>query len=95
MSGKVVHPVVIEHECTPGWRWKPITAGSGIPPIVPGAKGGEFGVPPSAHEFPKGTVWECACGRAWVSLGRTPSSLDAGWRRERWWERRRRLRRTR
>ena len=95
MSGRVVQQAVIPHSCAPGWRWKPITEGSGLH-LVPGGMGGLYGVPPTLHEFPKGTVWACDCGQHWVSRGNTDIDgwmhVGLGWRRERWWERRRRLR---
>lgn len=98
MSGKVVKQAVIPHSCNPGVRWEPMmdeetAAFRGL------GKGGEYAVFPRPGEFPKGTVWACDCGQHWVSLGNTCVKgwmhVGLGWRRERWWERRRRLRRTR
>lgn len=40
-----------------------------------------------------GTAWGCSCGQWWVSTGLDLWAGRWGWRRERWWERRRRLRR--
>lgn len=95
MSGKVVQSAVIPHECSPGWRWEPISADSELW-LVPGGKGGQYGVPPGLHEFPKGTVWACDCGQHWVSRGVVHEGGWAvtGWRKERRRERRRRSRRT-
>lgn len=49
-----------------------------------------------------GTVWECSCGDVWVfewvptrRRGGLVTLAHSEWRRERWWERRRRLRRDR
>ena len=87
MSGQVIKQVVHPHSCYPGWRWKPITKDSGIPPLVPGGEGGCYGIPPTTWEFPKGTVWRCDCGMVWVSEGDDPWSLGPGWRKERRMER--------
>jgi hypothetical protein len=95
MTGKVIKQVVIPHSCSPGWRWKPIPEDSDIPSLVPGGKGGLYGVPPTPWESPKGTAWRCDCGVVWVSLG-APDPYSPGfceWRRERWLERWRRERR--
>lgn len=48
-----------------------------------------------------GTVWECTCGRTWVAYYQSAQDalrsgwceVTAQWRREGWWERRRRIRR--
>lgn len=90
-GGRVVKQVVIPHECAPGWTWKPFTECSGIPPVVPGGTGGRFGVPPTVQQYPKGTFWECDCGRHWVSTGPDPWKLGPGWRPETRRQRRRRL----
>lgn len=92
MSG-VVHQPTTVHECDPGWTWKPIQPDSDLALVT--WEGARYGVPPTAWDYPKGTVWECECGRTWVSTGAV--ALNAlgvcGWRRESRWAKRRRLRR--
>jgi hypothetical protein len=80
VSGEVVSRPQRKHQCAPGWRLAP----SGL-----------HAIPPSAYDYPKGTVWQCECGQTWVSKGApTPSSPGfCTWRREGRWERRRRERR--
>lgn len=94
--GEVVKQVVIPHSCSPGWTWKPITEDMKDLHMLSG-EGGRYGVPPTPREYPAGTVWRCDCGLHWVSLG-APDRYSPGfcvWRRERWLERRKRLRRAR
>jgi hypothetical protein len=56
--------------------------------------GGLYGIPPASWDYPRGTVWECHCGKTWVSLGAPfvnmpgdchfkPESQFARWRRTR------------
>ena len=33
--------------------------------------------PPSGYDYPEGTVWQCECGRTWVSAG-PPGSFICG-----------------
>jgi hypothetical protein len=89
-SGRVVQPAVIPHSCWPGWTWKPISEGM-TDLHIRGGKGGRYGVPPTAQQYPKGTVWACDCGRHWLSTGRDPWTAGPGWRPETRRERRRRL----
>ncbi len=88
MSGRVVKSAFIPHSCCTGWTWKPVTPS--MPPSVVLYRG-MYGIPPTVQEYPKDTVWECDCGRRWVSEGPRPWDLGPGWRLERRGERRRRL----
>ncbi len=71
-TGHVVATPARKHDCEPGWTTKT------------GTDGRLYSVPPWASDYPKGTVWECPCGRTWVSRGaQVPGrSLFAWWRRE-------------
>jgi hypothetical protein len=88
VTGRVLSVPQREHHCNPGWTTAPWPE-SPFPERL-------RAVPPGPREFPEGTVWQCECGRAWVSTGPvTPHSPGfIGFRRERWLERRRRMRRT-
>lgn len=45
----------------------------------------ECALPMRAGACPPGTVWQCGCGRTWVSLPTVPGSPGfARWRREHW-----------
>jgi len=98
MSGRVVaHGPEAKHVCHPvGDRIG--TYQLPPPPPLPSGKGG--GSTPSVYteRFAlRGDVYECGCGRTWVAAKRTVAHewlrTPAGeWRRERWWERRRRQR---
>lgn len=71
-----------KHECMPGWTVRTSYTGSG-----------RVLDPPSASDYPKGTVWECKCGKTWVSRGPEAYHANiAGWRREGWLARWRRIR---
>jgi hypothetical protein len=90
VSGRVLGRPARLHHCRPGWTTRDAFGG---PPffLPPGTK---VAVPPAAHEYPAGTVWQCReCGRTWVSTG--PMAPNApgfiGFRPERRLERRRRL----
>lgn len=67
------------------------------PPPLPSGKGG--GGKPSVFTeryASPGDVFECGCGRAWVARVEAVATgfpLEHEWRREHWWERRRRLNR--
>lgn len=74
MSGRIVHEPVGQgdHRCTPPFS------------------DGEMRLRPHPFygwksSYEKGTVWECSCGRTWVSSGRQwhPEGRFARWRRER------------
>ena len=86
--GHTVYRPSQEHVCDPGWTYKDAPEGS----FPFGA--GRYGIPPGPREFPKGTIWQCDCGRTWVSTGpiadNTPGFVD--FRPERRGERRRRER---
>lgn len=88
MSGTIVSRPARKHSCSPGW-----TAGDPVDG-VPKLGGGVFAIPPSAHDYPRGTVWQCECGQTWVSAGpvalNSPGIID--FRPERRGERRRRER---
>jgi hypothetical protein len=79
-TGRVVVMPAAEHRCAPGWRSKVASDGK------------RYSIPPSSFDCPKGTVWECGCGRAWVSRGAiSPHSPGfTYWRREGRWSRWRR-----
>lgn len=85
MSGQVISRPEREHACSPGWT-------QGGP--VEGMPGYVRAIPPAAYDYPRGTVWECECGKVWVSKG-APAPQSPGfcdWRRETRRERRRRKR---
>lgn len=54
---EIVHKPPRVHACSPGWTWD---EGVGF------LDKGLYGTPPSPQEYPRGTVWECDCGRTWV-----------------------------
>lgn len=90
MGGQVVSAPEQRHKCAPGWRDHYVDRQDSL-----GFGPGWYSAPPDASEFPRGTVWQCECGKTWVSLGREgPGSMFCRWRRERRWERRRREART-
>lgn len=85
MSGRIVAKPEPGHACAPGWAT--YTTGPEAEPF--GA--GTWASPPNEADYPKGTVWECDCGRTYVSLGSiTPGDRTPRWRKERRRERRRR-----
>jgi hypothetical protein len=88
-SGHVVSIPEREHACAPGWRDYYVAEQDGL-----GFGPGWYSAPPASRDFPKGTVWECSCGRTWVSCGAAaPNSPGfTRWRPERRRERRRRER---
>lgn len=80
-DGRVAAVPVLQHHCAPGWRTE--TRGDG----------GRYGIPPMLSDYPAGTVWECICGRRWISREKRSSWVNlVDWRPERWWKRRRRMR---
>ena len=83
-SGHVVSVPELMHECDPGWRPYYVAERDLL-----GFGPGWYLHPPDERDFPKGAVWECSCGRTWVSLGRR-NGLWCNFRRERKRERRRR-----
>lgn len=51
-------------------------------------------IPPNPHDYPRGTVWACECGKTWLSQGSpgvgmpgacawAPEGRFARWRRTR------------
>lgn len=68
MTGQVVFRPDQDHACSPGWTYS-IAQGGG--PIGPPA-GTQIAHPPSAYDYPAGTVWECECGQTWISTGPPP-----------------------
>lgn len=85
MSGQVISRPEREHVCSPGRTYGLAESG----PFV----GQRYGIPPSAYDYPKGTLWECECGKVWVSRAPRPGSPGlCDWRRETRRERRRRKR---
>lgn len=91
---KIVHAPVVPHSCSPGWTWRPIPDNAPEYSLVPGGKGGRYGTPPSRWDYPKGTVWECDCGRTWVSRGYCQQCWNVHFRREGRFARQRRERKT-
>lgn len=93
MSGRVVAMPAPVHRCAPGWTYR-----TPDPVEAIGHPGWDWDTrlayPPDARDYPRGTVWECDCGKTWVSTGppngRSPGIVD--FRPERRLERRRRLR---
>ena len=87
MSGKVITTPEYGHTCSPGVTHKPTTD-----PMLIEAGFTTYADIPSQYSHPAGTVWECECGKVWVS--KPPRWInapgDVSWRREHWWERRRR-----
>ena len=87
---------VRHHACSPGWTYsepelsdRTMWLGA---PLFPGQR---IAHPPSGYDYPEGTVWQCECGRTWVSAG-PPGRCSPGlvnFRPERRGERRRRERR--
>lgn len=91
MSGEIISKPVLEHHCRPGWEWRDADPDSLLAQMHGPSR---YGVPPPLSNFPKGTTWLCECGQVWVSIGREYANVFMpGFRRESWWERRRRLRR--
>ena len=86
MTGRVIATPTPKHDCAPGWTTHYAPGNSR--PFGPGW----YSSPPSAYDYPKGTIWECPCGRTWVSTGPPAPNMPGvtGWRRERWWERHKR-----
>lgn len=85
MSGRVVSVGRVKHECAPGWRTEATTEAQPATPEWPAVpEGFARAIPPTPWDYPKGTVWECDCGRRWVSRGsvylNTPGEVF--WRRE-------------
>ena len=80
MSGRVITKGQAPHSCEPGWEWK-----QSDHEIAPGSGAHRYGVPPDPWRYPEGTVWECECGRRWVSRGSVyvNSPGMCFWRRER------------
>lgn len=88
-SGQVVSRPSRKHQCAPGWKNYYAAEQDGL-----GFGPGWYSSPPDASEYPKGTVWQCACGQAWVSTG-PPAGRGHGvvnWHKESRWARRRRER---
>jgi len=85
MNGRIVSRLPEEHRCVPGWT-------EGEP--VKDRPGYVYHMPPEPRLFPKGTVWECGCGKTWVSTGPIASNSPGfiGFRPERRRERKRRVR---
>ena len=97
MTGRVISVPERRHQCSPGWKEiPPVTSHPGSGEIMPLPPGMRRVAPPSVYDYPRGTVWECACGKTWVSQGsplvRHGVTSVAEFRPERRLERRRRLR---
>jgi len=88
--GQVISKPVPGHSCAPGWSDYYVAKRDDYF----GTEPGWYSSPPDAYEYPKGTVWQCACGRTWVSTGPPAPNMPGitSFRPERWWERRRRER---
>ncbi len=98
-GGRTVVQGSTPHACAPGWEWRdiPETPPGSTPPMSFPAGYSRYGVPPDPWRFPEDTVWECDCGRSWVSRGsvymNTPGMVF--WRPEgrvERWRRRRKVR---
>jgi hypothetical protein len=88
----VVHKPERRHVCAPGVERRKIDRESLYGPPV----GSTELIPPDPWRYPRGTVVQCECGRTWVSEG-SPAAHMPGFctfRREGWFERRRRERAT-
>lgn len=71
-TGRVIATPPRKHDCAPGWTARAASDGKG-----------RVLDPPSATDYPKGTVWECPCGKTWVSRGSAGTYSNAAyWRRE-------------
>jgi len=92
MTGTVVHTAERRHHCDPGVTTRKIdhTALCAPPPPFDYAL-----VEPTPWGYPAGTVWQCECGRTWVSQGSPAVNMPGvcTFRREGRFERRRRERR--
>lgn len=90
-DGAVVHRPARRHACAPGWKTR-VSDGQGLYALPAGTL---LADPPTAYDYPTGTVWQCTCGLTWVSTGSPAAHMPGacGWRREGRWERRRRLKR--
>lgn len=91
MSSGIVHRPPVRHACAPGWTYSEPGEDCG-PPFGAPPPGRCWAYPPNGYAYPKGTVWECECGRTWVSTG-PPGPCSPGvvnFRPERRGERRRR-----
>lgn len=84
---RVVHKPERPHRCDPGWRVEAVNDTTLLPFT-------HHSIPPDPWDYPRGTVWECDCGRRWVStgaiadnmpgvLGWKPEGRIAAWRRRR------------
>jgi hypothetical protein len=86
MSGRVISKPPREHHCRPGWTWKPCSHDRSdyMPCAWPADEPHSYGIPPTPWDYPKGTVWECDCGKRWVSGGRLAPNAPGicTWRRE-------------
>ena len=93
MSGVISRPAE-QHHCNPGVRWAEY-GGPVVEGMPPPALGRLYAIIPTQYSYPAGTVWACDCGKTWVSCPPRWDNApgDVTWRRERWWERRRRERR--
>lgn len=80
MSGRVVRGAEPAHACAPGWTNRPLPAEE----REAYAPATHYSVPPDPWRFPRGTVWQCECGRTWVSLGATARNApgQCHWRPE-------------
>lgn len=71
-GGRVISVPERKHVCAPGWaELPPVTGHPATGDVMPLPPGMRRVAPPSAYDYPAGTVWECACGKTWVSKGRT------------------------
>jgi len=70
MTGRVIARPERKHECAPGWTYGPVSDGTSKPGELLHLDAGErVAHPPSGYDYPEGTVWQCECGRTWVSTG--------------------------
>lgn len=111
MTGAVVARKPQLHSCDPVWdtKWHEHTERCRDETIVPMARCIEAMLYPEEsgcwrlfeRREPEGTAWQCECGKTFVSHGNGPweypgyVSYETLWRPERWWEKRKRLKRER
>lgn len=94
MDNHIVFKPEPVHHCNPGCTEYIVKDSEN--PFLNGLTGIEL---PSIWSHPAGTVVECECGKVYVAY-KTPDSQGmmnisgVSFRRERWWERRKRLRKS-
>lgn len=95
MSGKVIHRPPAQHHCAPGWGQRKVSPPADLTATPDDPPSQTVLFPPHITDYPKGTAWQCDCGRVWVSRGERYAISEPYFTRERWWERRKRLKEAR